>query len=74
MGGFHAGTDTPIPVLRRHPLFSATPYGVGEGRVGVPLPPLAPKQQADAPRRLYINPPAKPPGPQYIALYALHIA
>lgn len=73
LDGFHACVDTPIPSLRRRSPFSATPYGVGEG-VGVPLPPLAPKRQADAPGRLYINPPAEPPGSQYIVLYALHIA
>lgn len=37
LDGFHTGADTPIPVLRRHPLFSATPYGVGGGGRGAPL-------------------------------------
>lgn len=47
LDGFHAGADTPIPALRRHPLFSATPYGVGEG-VGVPPLPSAPPSEATA--------------------------
>lgn len=39
LDGFHAGADTPMPVLRRRPLFSATPYGVGGEGVGMPPPP-----------------------------------
>lgn len=39
LDGFHAGVDTPIPVLRSHTLFSATPYGEGgEGGWGCPSP------------------------------------
>ena len=49
LDGFHAGVDTPIPALKRHPLFSATPYGVGGEGGGAPPPLWLPNSRRTRP-------------------------